>query len=262
MELVVYALVVYFAFWVLGQSRICARPRAWLRKVSPEWIVYPLGCPVCFGWWVGVGLTLLKWLVTGWVLIDLEALCAAPILMLVLDEALKALERANTPPIVMGGTLTSTGGGSTVLATSGAPLGASGLVPLKGAEVAVGDGVKIPESMRVCLNPPPPPWVGPIPDGWTMHYTSGMGEWGRGFTCAPLYGRRVRTTHFNGQTGTIIHGFRNGDDCSSTWGELMYRLRWDPGQTRDVCGDVPVKTCTFIDGPDTPFNPLDYEQTR
>jgi hypothetical protein len=72
----------------------------------------------------------------------------------------------------------------------------------------------------------------------------------------------VRTTYFDGQTGTIEYGFRNGDDCSGAFGELMYRLVWDAGQTRDRHGDVPVKSCTFLDGPDAPFNPLDHEQTK
>lgn len=262
MDLLAYTLVLYFAYYVLGRTRICRRPREWAQRVLPWWVTYPLGCPLCFGWWMGVILMTGRLLFTGWLVLDWVALFAAPILLLILDEAVRALERVNTPPVIAGATSVSTSAGSsTITARVGAPIGAGEIVMMdgKGWIGPVGTTAPSPDWIRL-TNPLPPPWHGPLPEGWTTWYTSGNGEYGRGFACAALRGRKVRTNYFNGREGIIESGFRNGDDCSGSFGELMYRLRWTQGDTHDRYGDVPVKSCIFLD--DTPFNPLDHEQTR
>lgn len=247
-SLIIFALSVYWLFHVLTRSDLTARPRAWVLSWAPAWLAYISTCAFCFTSWVALGLVLIG--AINW---TLAALCAAPVVNMVLDLVVRTLIRANEPP-VLEPTKPDVALGESMAITHGAP----------GVPMSIDHTLPLASGYRlahVMMNPPPPPWVGPLPEGWTTH-TTGTGPWATVFSCFALHGRRVRTTYCGGRTGVIEHGFRNGDDCSGTFGELMYRLRWEPGQTSDTHGDVPIKSCTFLDLPDTPFNPLDHEQTK
>lgn len=245
-----YALALYLVFHVASRAEILSKPRGWVLRVCPGWLTYPLGCALCFSWWLALVLNVLDI-----VPVSLMVFLAVPVVNMVLDLMVRALIRANEPPVL--------GEGKTIWE------GSTGISTWRASNVVVGvAGTPLEAGQMVQINnwmtPPPPPWTGPLPEGWAT-WTTGEGPYATTFGCTPLHGRRVRTTYFDGKTGTIMSGFRNGDDCSGSFGGLMYRLRWDPGQTwhgapfADPQGDVPVKSCTFLD---EPFNPLDHEQTR
>ncbi len=239
--LIIYALSCYMVYYVVGQSDLLAAPRAWVSRKLPGWLTYPLSCSLCFSFWLTLVFGLL-----GVVSIDALTLLAAPVVNLVLDMVVKRL--ANQPNEQKNKAildLCASWGGNSQWRDA---VTKEAIAALRAGEMAAnGDGVKIPESdpWWKTLGGTKPPFYGwklaplplPLPEGWeasNMH----------GYVCPTLHGRRVRTTYFNGQVGIIEDGCRNGDDCSGTFGDLLYRLRSEDGKP---IGHVPIKTCTFLD---------------
>lgn len=95
-SLIIYALAVYWLFHVIARSDLLARPRAWVLRVLPSKVTYPLSCSFCFAGWIGILLT-----VTGIVWFSPAVLFAAPVINLVLDLCIRALIRANEPPVLL-----------------------------------------------------------------------------------------------------------------------------------------------------------------
>lgn len=98
--LILWTLGVYFLFHVLARADLLARPRNWLVKVLPTWMTYPLGCAFCFSWWTAVFTTALVLVTSGWFILDLARLLAAPVINLIVDLCVRALMRANEPPLI------------------------------------------------------------------------------------------------------------------------------------------------------------------
>ncbi len=92
---ILYSLAVYFAFHLASRADILAKPRAWVFRKLPSWLVYPLTCAFCFTFWLTLGSNLL-----GFIATDLIVLLAAPVVNMVLDLIVRALIRANEPPLV------------------------------------------------------------------------------------------------------------------------------------------------------------------
>lgn len=107
-----FALMVYFLYHVMGKADLTRAPRTWARRVLPRWAVYPLGCALCFGWWASVGTTLLIWFGTGSLTLSLPHLFASPVVVMVLDHLVRALEHFMVPPLIAtpGGTTTNGSG--------------------------------------------------------------------------------------------------------------------------------------------------------
>jgi len=288
--LVVYVLSAAFLFHVWARSDLTKVPREWVMRVSPGWVKYMMQCPLCLAFHAGWLGTVGYWLATGVVLFAPVILFAAPMAVLMVDLALRALIRANEPPLlevscgsqesvlnlfsswandkkererlindaVTAQLVRTTLAGPSTILSSGLPRAV--LTPE--GEVRTGwDSSILPGQFHT---PPPPLWKGPIPEGWEV--TDSGTLYGLSFSCPGLHGRKVRTSYFQGKTGVIVNGFRNGDDCSDAWGELMYTLRWEPNQIwfdQPLIGEssVPVKSCVFLDDGE-PFNPVAHEQTK
>jgi hypothetical protein len=76
----VYSLMVYFFYHLIAESTILSAPRAWVTRVAPPWMTYPLRCPLCFTWWVGALTTLaFRWNTDIWVF-DPLTLFIAPVI--------------------------------------------------------------------------------------------------------------------------------------------------------------------------------------
>ncbi len=155
--LIIYALSCYMVYYVVGQSDLLATPRAWVLRTLPGWLTYPLSCSLCFTFWLSLALTL-----TGVVYMGALTLLAAPVVNLLLDMGVKALIRANEPPVIAEGK-TITSGDQSITAWRGGDvmIGTVGPVSVRAGEmvhitsdtpppmaVDHGDGIKIPDSMR------------------------------------------------------------------------------------------------------------------
>ena len=88
--LVMYSLCLWFGFFLLNYAAITERPAAWLKRVmGPKW-GYPLGCALCFAFWMTLAAWVINWVPFFFVL-------AAPVLHLFIDAA---YDRLGTPPVI------------------------------------------------------------------------------------------------------------------------------------------------------------------
>ncbi len=256
--ILLWCLATYFWFHVLSRADILNTPRAWVLRTLPNWLTYPLGCVFCFTWWVTLIVNVL-----GIVEVDLIVLFAAPVVNMALDLIVRALIRANEPPVMgKGKTLTSgdqsitTWTGSTVVAVRAASdMRAGDLVQV----VPYGDGVKIPESMRYLAA------HNATPDGWehtnrdsSRYQTSGVVRWWPG----KLIGRRVRVKQIGAAEaeGKIVDGegppiWVSGISIPPQW-HYIVQLTGSLDRLK-----VRADDCTLL-ADDAPFNPLDHEQTK
>ncbi len=258
--LLIYALCCYLVYHVLARSDLLAKPRAWAFRSLSGWLTYPLTCALCATWWLGVAGS-----VVGFISAPFWMLLAAPVVNMVLDLIVRLLIRANEPPVM--------GEGSTGISTWRAPsvfvgTAATSVSAGQMVQVAHGDGVQIPESMRYAHWPTNER----APDGWeqvnrdsSLYRTSGLIRWWPG----KLVGRKVRVVMGPraGATGTIDNGegpavFVSGANITP-WTYFvkpdmpLVRRAEDPSDGRIK---VLARDCVVID--DTPFNPLDHEQTK
>lgn len=271
-DLLIYALCVYAVFHFLTRSDMMRRPREWVLARSPRGVRYVSTCAFCFTAWVAIALMAVHLMLTGELRIVPAALMAAPVINLVLDLIVTALRRANEPPVIQVTASPSTTTTGSVLATVTAvsDIRAGQLVAMtdvEGVYAVDGDGCQIPESTRYAHLP------GGRPVGWeqtncddSLYRITGIVRWWPG----QLVGRKVRvaTGPHSGQTGTIDNGsgpsiFGAGNDAPWTYlikpDSPAYRR---PGDPTDGRIRVDASDCTFLDGPDAPFNPLDHEQTK
>ncbi len=205
--LLIYSLACYMVYHVVGQSDLLSKPRAWVLRTFPGWLTYPLSCSLCFTFW----LTLMGNLF-GFVQMDLVVLFAAPVVNMVLDLIVRALIRANEPP-VMG----------------------------EGKTLTCGD--QSATTWRA-------PFVSLNPEGYAP-FTFG------GFRDEPIDTQlvgRLAKRRGDGLVGPIESVYRCGDDCANSFGKVCYRIKVEGGTSK-----VEASQCDLID---TPFNPLDHEQTR
>ncbi len=224
--------------------------------MAPKWISYLTQCPFC----VTFHLSWVLWIVVG---LPLYVAFTAPVLNMVLDLIVRALVRANEPPVVLPAVLSSTlDQGHLRWGTATTAFQAGQIV-----QVAHGDGVQIPDSMRYAHWPANER----APDGWeqinrdsSLYRTSGLLRWWPG----KLVGRKVRvvTGPRAGQTGTIDNGegpavFRSGMDVTP-WTYLVkpdVAVVKGPEDPHDGRIKVLARDCILLDAP---FNPLDHEQTK
>lgn len=96
MNVAAYSLIVYFWYHLVAESDLLAAPRAWLREHAPAWAVYPLSCPYCWSWWVGVVLTLLAWVLTGTLELLPSILFVAPVVNLFLGRLWGVLKKVES----------------------------------------------------------------------------------------------------------------------------------------------------------------------
>lgn len=275
METLIFpALFVYFLYHVLTRSDLCAPARAWAKPFAPQWLVYIASCPLCFSFWAGVGYTIWTVVTTGFLIFFPILLLAVPVFNMVLDLVVKALIRANEPPVIGEGKTVTEGdrsistwrGQNVVYCTAATPLQAGQMVSIV-APPSTADGVKIPESSRFAHLPVNEA----APDGWeqvnrdsSLYRTSGVFRWWPG----KLVGRKVRIVEGprTGQTGTIDNGdgpavFRSGMDVTP-WSYFVkpdVALVPGPDDPHDGRIKVLARDCVLLD---EPFNPLAHEQTK
>jgi hypothetical protein len=96
-QLVVYALSVYLTYHLASRADLLNGVRAWVRRVLPARTVYPLDCPLCWAFWVGVVAYVL-----GLAPSLAVALMATPVICLVVDLLVRHLLRLNEPPTIVG----------------------------------------------------------------------------------------------------------------------------------------------------------------
>lgn len=94
-HLIVFALSVYWLYHLLTRSDLTATLRAWVLSWAPGWLAYIGTCVFCFTFHVALLLTLL-----GVINASIVALCAAPVVNMVLDMVVRWLIRANEPPVM------------------------------------------------------------------------------------------------------------------------------------------------------------------
>lgn len=92
-----YALIVYCFYHLEAESDIMARPRAWWTRVLPSGVTYALSCAFCLTTWCSIALTIITRATTGYWLIDLDLLCAAPVINLIISALLTHLRGPKTP---------------------------------------------------------------------------------------------------------------------------------------------------------------------
>ncbi len=97
--LFLYSLSIYWLFHLLTRADLLSAPRRWVFSTFPSWLTYPLGCAYCFTFWVGLFFAVATTFWVGVVAIPF-CLLAAPVFNLVLDLGVRALIRANEPPII------------------------------------------------------------------------------------------------------------------------------------------------------------------
>ncbi len=220
--LIIYSLATYMVYYVVGQSDLLAASRAWVSRKLPGWLIYPLGCSLCFAWWLTLVLGVL-----GFVALNVLTLFAAPVVNLVLDLIVKALIRANEPSVIGAGK-TLTCGDQSVTTWSGPTV----VSAMAASSLRAGEMVCVaPLAPFTGTNPVLAPWKGSLPEGWQMVNPYGYGDVPG---CPKLVGRRVCFGWSPApleRTGTIEEGYRDGDDCSGTWGMLKVRIRGDDKQT-------------------------------
>lgn len=93
-DLLVYCLALYMVYHVLTRGNILARPRRWAAKRAPKWLLYIGGCPLCFTWWVTLALWVIGVAGSIWLVL------AAPTVVMIIDGVVRALRRANEPPVI------------------------------------------------------------------------------------------------------------------------------------------------------------------
>lgn len=86
----IYALTLFFFFYLLNYADITARPAQWLKQMLGPTLGYPLGCAFCWGWWV----TAAFWAI-GWA--PLYLVFIAPVLHLFVDLVYTRLGGAQKP---------------------------------------------------------------------------------------------------------------------------------------------------------------------
>ncbi len=322
-DLLVYCAALYLLFHVWNRSDLTRKARNWVARHAPGWFTYASQCSLCATWWVSITLWVL-----GIAECDLVTILAAPVINLVLDLVVRALIRANEPPLICVSSqpsVTTTTGSVTITGTAGSNICAGELVAIDGggrvvpaggyrwsdldawlkvhipaanvtgedtrgyAYPIVGaawraarekgelvghvlmseDDCKMPERMRfahlAAWESSPPGWEHTDRDS-SPYRTSGILRWWP----AGLIGRRVKVhagfigeVH-DGRTGRIVNGqgpsLFGSDagvirDC-----DWFYIIETDDGKTDHIT--VATNHCTFLDGPEAPFNPLDHEQSK
>ncbi len=282
---ILYSLAIYMVFHVASRSDILAKPRGWVLRTLPGWLVYPLSCGLCFTFWLTLVGNLL-----GFVRVDLIVLFAAPVVNMVLDLVVRALIRANEPPVCLPAMLES----RSLYAVCGGPVTAGQVAKIENGYIfpttpVNGDGVKVipndPWWKTLGGIQPPVPYAvdESPPEGWeqvnrdsSLYRTSGIVRWWPG----KLVGRKVRvvTGARAGQIGTIDNGdgpamFRSGMDVTP-W---TYFIKPDvpvvegPDDPHDGRIKVLARDCILLEGEglpgnrhgrSLPFNPLNHEQTK
>lgn len=235
--LLTYCLCVYLLFHVWNRSDLTHKARNWMARHAPGWFTYATSCALCATWWISLTL----W-VFGIMGLGIITVLAAPVINLVLDLVVRTLIRANEPPLIcvssQPSTSTTTG---TVVRVGTSDVYTSGTA---GSDICTGGLVTV---------------------AYFGLQTRATCRWGMGaeWPWPDDVGRRVKVTkehaygpagegHITGRSGTIS---RVGA-VTCAW---AYWITPDGGGQAfsAVPGD-----CTFLDGPDAPFNPLDHEQTK
>lgn len=238
--LLTWALTVYCAFHVLGRSDLLRRPREWAQRRLPRKLTYPLTCAFCFAFWCGLALTAAASLYMGTPILSATILFAVPIFNMVLDLAVRALLKANEPPMLAVTTATASADNSCRFGPVSIPSVWTALSPQSQVTLTY-------------LNPSLPQYDGHLPYGWEMHKAEGDSI--ARPRCPSLIGRRIRIMEgggsWAGQEGVIEDGYRDGDDCSGTWGDLKYRVRRDCEKPSDGSPSVPAKHCLLLPAPPT-----------
>ncbi len=237
-QLIIFSLSVYWLFHVLSRSDILAKPRELAARHAPKWLTYIFHCAFCFTWWVAIGLTLAQWVMSGWMVINLVIIFGAPVVNMMLDLVVKALIRANEPPPIGEGKILT---------------GCDHKITMKTRQNVMSGVAQTPiiAGQLVYCNPRFDPWQGSLPEGWEMINPYGTGDVPG---CPKLIGSKVRFPwSYDEKSGVIEEGYRDGDDCSGTWGQLKYRIRGDDGKVYSAKWD----RCTMLS-----FNPLSHEQTK
>lgn len=212
-------------YHVLSRADILAKPRTWVLRTFPGWLTYPLSCSLCFTFWTSVALGIL-----GIVPLGVVTLLVAPVINLVLDLVVKALIRANEPPVIGEGKTVTQGD----MSISNWRFGSMQYPRVDRVVGTAGQTIAPGEMVTVNFYP-------------FRDETLNRPE---------LIGRYVRR-HSDGLVGPIREVFRCGDDCAGTFGQVCYHVAVDGGTTKIAESD-----CTILSVAESPFNPLDHEQTR
>lgn len=96
MDLLIYVLVVWFAFYIVNHSLILEKLRNAAIPALPQWLQTLVQCAICFSFWITVALSLF----TGFTM----AVFAAPPCILFVDLAYRKLtedkNKNDQPPIL------------------------------------------------------------------------------------------------------------------------------------------------------------------
>lgn len=95
MDVLIYALSVYWTFQLASRAELFNRPRAWLLNRLHPMLAKPFSCAFCWSWWVGVVFILGLWLSKGVLVISTPVLLATPVINMVLDLVVRSLIRMN-----------------------------------------------------------------------------------------------------------------------------------------------------------------------
>jgi len=233
--LLIYSSAVYLLFYLLNYSSLGGP----VRRHLPRRLAALTQCSLCWTWWVGVGLTLLGWVWHGVLVLDIMPLMAAPVVNLLVDLWVKErLAVAKPPP------LPAAQWGTTASGSSG---GIQVFVPSVWSNL--GSTLSTTSSWTGWTSPTLPQYTGHLPYGWEMIKEEGDALYRP--KCPKLVGRRVRIVggSWAGMEGIIEDGYRDGDDCAGTWGDLCYRLRGEGDPVSAGSIKVPAKDCLLLDEP-------------
>lgn len=229
-DLLVYCLLLYFPFHILNRASFATRLKGRIARVMPSGVAYATGCAFCWTWWIGVMITVGKLLSTGVLTISPLSLMAAPVLNLLLDLAIRALIKANEPPLLTVQSVTTNGAANTVVGTATSNLSPGQLVCIP--SMWTHDAKPAQWTTSTWMSPGIPAWAEKLPD--------------------PLHvGRRVEVVKGGwscvGKRGTVRTHYVSADDCSCHYGKACYSLALDDGSGE---GPVYPSDCILLD--DTP----------
>jgi len=231
--LLIYSAAVYLLFYLLNYSSLGGP----VRRHLPRRLAALTQCSLCWTWWVGVGLTLLGWVWHGVLVLDIMPLMAAPVVNLLVDlwvkERLAAVKPPPIPQMTQWDATSSSGMGQVFVPSVWSNLGST---------------LSTTSSWTGWTSPTLPQYTGHLPYGWEMIKEEGDAMYRP--RCPKLIGRRVRIVggSWAGMEGVILDGFRNGDDCSGTWGDLHYHVRRDCDVGKEFV-NMPAKDCLLLDEP-------------
>lgn len=195
-SIVIWSLLTYFVFHVVSRSDLCAKPRAWAFRTLPGWLSYPITCPLCFTFHASWLASLLVFMWSGVLLVNLAMWFGAPVINMVVDLCVRVLRRADEPPLIE---VKPPGPGVGVVGE------ASHAQPFDWAAIG-----------REWHSPGIPHWSKPLPSPTHEGYRIRVG-----------YNQYTADTQ--GKEGTVTRHFIDSDDCANDYGYQVYEANGDDG---------------------------------